>query len=129
MVVGSGGVLAELLRDTRVLLLPCGRDDIEDALRSLKLFPLLDGYRGRAGTDMEAIVVAVSTIARFARDDADTLAELDVNPLIATPDGAIAADVLLRIAQVSDVRELTPYGWKTRWKPVVDSHTSVLLRC
>ncbi len=47
MTLGTGGVLVELLRDSVTLMLPATRDDIEAALRGLKLFPLLEGYRGR----------------------------------------------------------------------------------
>ena len=54
MTIGSGGVLVELLKDTATLLLPATRADIEAALRGLKLFPLLDGYRGRPKADLAA---------------------------------------------------------------------------
>ena len=47
MTLGTGGVLVELLQDTATLLLPSSREDIENALRSLRMFPLLDGYRGK----------------------------------------------------------------------------------
>ncbi len=53
MTVGSGGVMVELLKDSATLLLPATREDVEAALRSLKLFPLLDGFRGRPRADVE----------------------------------------------------------------------------
>lgn len=97
MTVGTGGVLVELLKDSATLLLPATRDEIEAALRGLKLFPLLDGFRGRPKADLEAATDAILKIADFALANADTLAELDVNPLIVCAEGkgAWVADALL----------------------------------
>jgi acyl-CoA synthetase (NDP forming) len=97
MTVGTGGVLVELLKDSRTLLLPATRGDIENALRSLKLFPLLDGYRGREKADVAAAIDAVAGIADYALANADTLLELDINPLIVCGEGkgAWIADALL----------------------------------
>jgi acyl-CoA synthetase (NDP forming) len=95
--VGSGGVLVELLQDTATLLLPASREEIEAALRGLKLFPLLDGYRGRPKADLEAAIDAILGIAAFALDNAEAIEELDINPLIVCRQGkgAWIADALL----------------------------------
>ncbi|MEQ9179694.1 MAG: acetate--CoA ligase family protein [Nitratireductor sp.] len=97
MTVGSGGVLVELLRDTETLLLPPTRAEIEEALRRLELFPLLDGYRGRPRADLEAAIDIIAGVADFAGAHADTLDELDINPLIvcAEGQGAWIADALI----------------------------------
>ncbi|HTV67170.1 MAG TPA: acetate--CoA ligase family protein [Rhizobiaceae bacterium] len=97
MTVGSGGVLVELLKDSRTLLLPSSRGEIEAALRSLLLFPLLDGYRGRTRADLAAAIDAIVKIAAFAGEQRDTLLELDINPLMvcAEGQGAWIADALL----------------------------------
>ena len=97
MTIGSGGVLVELLKDSVTRLLPATRDDVETALRSLKLFPLLEGYRGRAKADLTAAIDAVLGIAEFAIAHAEKLEELDVNPLIVCAEGrgAWIADALL----------------------------------
>ena len=97
MTLGSGGVLVELLEDTATLLLPASRAEIEAGLRGLKLFPLLDGYRGRALADLDAAITAVEGIARFALAHADRVVELDINPLIVCGAGAGAwiADALI----------------------------------
>ncbi|MCR5856159.1 acetate--CoA ligase family protein [Mesorhizobium sp. J428] len=102
MTVGSGGVLVELLKDSRTLLLPSGRDEIEAALRSLRLFPLLDGYRGRPKADLAAAIDAIAAIAAFALANVDELVELDVNPLILCERGAWTADALMVFAPISD---------------------------
>ncbi len=97
MTVGSGGVMVELLKDSATLLLPASRDDVEAALRGLKLFPLLDGFRGRPRADIDAAVDAILGIGAFALDHAGELAELDVNPLIVCREGegAWIADALM----------------------------------
>jgi len=95
MTVGTGGVLVELLKDSVTLLLPSSRDDIEFALRSLKMFPLLDGYRGRPKADVDAAIDAILGIAGFALANADSLEELDINPLIVCDKGAWVADALM----------------------------------
>ncbi|MGB3898717.1 MAG: acetate--CoA ligase family protein [Mesorhizobium sp.] len=97
MTLGSGGVLVELLQDSATLLLPASRGEIEAALRGLKLFPLLDGYRGRPKADLAAAIDAVAGIAGFVAERAEAIAELDINPLIVCRqgDGAFIADALL----------------------------------
>lgn len=98
LVVASGGVLVELVGDFQMLLLPASREEIVDALRSLRVYTLLSGYRGQAEGDFQGTVAAVEAIAHFALDHADRLLELDVNPLMVRPNGhgAIAADALVR---------------------------------
>ncbi len=97
MTLGSGGVLVELLKDSVTLLLPASPVEVEAALRNLKLFPLLDGFRGRPKADLDAAVGAILDIAAFALDHAEEIAELDVNPLIVCGEGegAWVADALL----------------------------------
>jgi acyl-CoA synthetase (NDP forming) len=97
MTIGSGGVMVELLEDRATLLLPAGRDEVEAALRSLRLFPLLDGFRGRPRADLGAAADAVLKIAGFVLDHAGRVEELDVNPLIVrgAGEGAFAADALI----------------------------------
>lgn len=95
MTVGSGGVLVELLKDTATLLLPASRGEIEAALRGLRLFPLLDGFRGRPRADLGAALDAIAGIAGFALAHADRIEELDVNPLIVCREDAWIADALL----------------------------------
>lgn len=102
MTVGTGGVLVELLKDSRTLLLPSSREDIAAALRSLRLFPLLDGYRGRPKADLAAAIDAIAAIAAFALEKSDDLLELDVNPLIVCERSAWVADALMVFAPASD---------------------------
>ncbi|NAZ36553.1 CoA-binding protein [Rubellimicrobium sp. CFH 75288] len=99
LTLGAGGVLTEMLRDSATLVLPAGRDAIDGALRSLRLAPLLDGYRGAPPANREALLDAVEAVARYAEAEAAHLLELDVNPLIASPSGAVAVDALIRLEE------------------------------
>ncbi|RVB61109.1 acetate--CoA ligase family protein, partial [Mesorhizobium sp. M7A.F.Ca.CA.002.03.2.1] len=105
MTLGTGGVLVELLRDSVTLMLPATRDDIEAALRGLKLFPLLEGYRGRPKADVAAAIDAISGIAAFVQQNAGEIEELDINPLIVCAEGkgAWIADALLVLGENKNV--------------------------
>ena len=96
LVIASGGVLVELLQDAVTLLLPAQDEQILCALQRLRCYPLLQGYRGKPATDLSQLVAAVRAIADLAAARADRLLEMDVNPLLVTPAGCIAADVMLR---------------------------------
>ncbi|HLY53917.1 MAG TPA: acetate--CoA ligase family protein [Stellaceae bacterium] len=96
LMVGSGGVLVELIGDRRLLMLPASREEIRAAILSLKAAGLIAGHRGRAAGDLEAAVEAVVAIQAYALRAA--VLELDVNPLIVRPQGAIAVDALIRLA-------------------------------
>ena len=70
-------------------------------MRGLKLFPLLDGYRGRAKADLTAAVEAIAGIGAFALAQGGALVELDVNPLIVcrAGEGAWVADALMVVGE------------------------------
>jgi hypothetical protein len=95
--VGSGGVTAELLKDTVTLLPPINVVEAKEAILSLRLSPLLTGYRGRPKADVDAAAVALVALSVYAETHAAALDELDINPLIITAGGAYAADALIRI--------------------------------
>ncbi|WP_309621610.1 acetate--CoA ligase family protein [Novosphingobium sp.] len=100
LTLGAGGIFVELLRQTEQLLLPASRSDIEQALARLPIHRVLTGYRGTPGCDMAALLGAIEAIARFAMAHADRLEELDVNPLLALPRGAVAVDALIRMKEL-----------------------------
>ncbi|MDE2435214.1 MAG: acetate--CoA ligase family protein [Sphingomonadales bacterium] len=102
LTLGAGGVLVELLRQSEQVLLPASRTDIAEALARLPFHAILAGYRGRAGCDMTALLDAIEAIAGFAQSHADRLEELEVNPLLALPRGAVAVDALIRMRDNAD---------------------------
>ena len=103
LVVGSGGILVELIGDARTLLLPVSAAEAERAVLSLKANRLMQGFRGKPKGDVAAAVKAILAVARYAEANATTLLELDVNPLIVRPEGkpAIAADALISLSHKS----------------------------
>ncbi|HWE13098.1 MAG TPA: acetate--CoA ligase family protein [Solirubrobacteraceae bacterium] len=88
---GAGGIHAEVLRDTAVALAPVDEAEAEAMLRSLRIAPLLLGMRGRPPVDLAAAAAALAALSRVAAAHPE-LAELEVNPLLATPAGAVALD-------------------------------------
>ena len=99
LTLGAGGTLAELLDDTVSLLLPAAAGDILEALRSLRTWPLLAGYRGRPAGAVDAVVEAVDALGALVRDDR-SIFEVETNPLMVTPHGAVAADALMLVAEL-----------------------------
>jgi acyl-CoA synthetase (NDP forming) len=102
LVLGAGGTLAELLVDTVALILPASRTEIEAALKSLRIWRLVEGYRGTAG-DVPAVIRAIEAILAFAEAQRGLIEEVDVNPLLVLPrgSGAVAVDVLIRMRRES----------------------------
>ena len=98
LTLGAGGVLTEVLRDTVSLLVPASDDAILRALGRLRCAPLLAGYRGKPAANLIAIVDTVRAVQSYVVANADTLSEVEINPLICTPDAAIAVDALIRKA-------------------------------
>ena len=96
LVVASGGVLVELIRDVKTLLLPTDDAQIRQALESLKCFRLMQGFRGRAAVDVELVVDTIRGLVDFAAAHHTTLLEMDVNPLMVTTERCIVADVMIR---------------------------------
>ena len=102
LVLGSGGILVELVKDSAVLLLPTSRHAVSKALSGLRGFKLLQGFRGRAFGDVEAVIDAVMAVADYAQAHQHSLLEVDINPLLVLPvgQGVVAADALIRISEV-----------------------------
>ncbi|WP_247255651.1 acetate--CoA ligase family protein [Pseudomonas moorei] len=97
LVIGAGGILVELLKDSRSLLLPTTDGAIRQALLSLRSAALLQGFRGREAADLDALVAAIRAVADYACENAGQLLELDVNPLLVGAQGTTAVDALIRL--------------------------------
>ncbi len=96
LVVASGGVLVELVRDAKTLLLPTSDAQILNALQGLKCFKLLQGFRGKPAADIERVISSIRALVDFAATHHRGLVEMDINPLMVTRDRCIAADVMIR---------------------------------
>jgi acetate---CoA ligase (ADP-forming) len=95
LTLGMGGVTAEVLADTVTLVLPVTGAQVLEAARRLRLWPLLDGYRGRPRADMAAVAeIAVRLGERMLADP--SLEEIEINPIMVREKGAVAVDALIR---------------------------------
>jgi len=95
LTLGFGGIFVEVLRDSRLLMLPLRPEAVRRALHSLRGAPLLAGVRGRPPVDLEAVVQAALRLGELAADLGEHLHALDINPLIVSAHGAIAVDALI----------------------------------
>jgi acyl-CoA synthetase (NDP forming) len=95
LTLGMGGVTAEVLADTVTLVLPVTESEVLAALRGLRLWPLLDGYRGRARPDVAALAGLAVRVGQMMLDD-QALEEIEINPVLLRTAGAVAVDALIR---------------------------------
>ncbi len=95
LVISAGGILIEIFAERVVLLPPVTRPAALEAVRRLRLAPVLAGARGQPAADMNAIAAAIEGLSNLALDLGDAIGALDINPLICGPHGALAVDALL----------------------------------
>jgi len=95
LMVASGGVWIEVLKDRTVAMAPLDHERARRLIDTLRIRPLLDGKRGQAPADIEALLQAVLGLSAIAEELGDLIAEMDVNPLIVSASGAIAVDALV----------------------------------
>ena len=102
---GAGGTATELVKDVAVRITPITAGDASRMLRSLKTFPLLEGYRGSEKADLGALEDVLLRVSALVEDH-DQVAEMDLNPLIASASGAVAVDARVRLVPGSPPRPL-----------------------
>ena len=107
---GAGGVEAELLKDVAVRVCPLAPEDAGEMLRSLALFPRLTGYRGAEPANLAAVEEMVLRVGALV-DAHREIAELDLNPVVAGPDGALVVDARIRVRHLPPARP-----WPSAWK-------------
>ena len=95
LVVGMGGVMVELLKDTALALAPVTRLEALDMLRSLKGAALLSGFRGSQPVDLDRLAEVICRVGEMASDLHDVVTEIDINPLICNGGRIIAVDALI----------------------------------
>jgi acyl-CoA synthetase (NDP forming) len=91
LMFGLGGVMVEILQDVAFRIVPVSERDAEEMIRDIKGFPLLDGYRGAAPADLTALRNILRTLSDFV-EATPAVKEIDLNPVYAYPDGALAVD-------------------------------------
>jgi hypothetical protein len=96
MVFGAGGFGAELQRDSTLLVPPLTDVDLEAALHALRISPLLHGYRHTPLADTQSLRDLMERVSQLACDLPE-VADLDCNPVIVSPEGAVVVDAKLRL--------------------------------
>ena len=105
IVCGAGGTAAELIGDVAVRITPLTDLDAREMLSSLRTFPLLDGYRGAPRCDVAAIEDVLLRLSALVEGNPE-IAELDANPLLASPEGALIVDARVRVKKAVPPRPI-----------------------
>ncbi|MGH2727216.1 MAG: acetate--CoA ligase family protein, partial [Actinomycetota bacterium] len=92
---GLGGIAVEVFRDVTFRVPPFGKDEAKRMIDQIRAAPLLKGARGRPKANLNAIVDVIMKVQRLAMDLSGDIAELDINPLLALPNRAVALDALV----------------------------------
>jgi len=102
LMFGLGGIYVEALKDVAFRVHPITRTDAEEMIRSIRGFPLLEGVRGEAGADLEALAEVIQRVSQLVGDH-DRIAELDLNPFMALESGGLAVDARITLTTEESV--------------------------
>jgi acyl-CoA synthetase (NDP forming) len=102
---GLGGILVEILKDISMRIPPLTRFDAEEMIRETKGYKLLEGFRGRSKSDLQAIVDILLRVSKLSLDFEESILEMDLNPIIVHEEGAGASVVDLRIITSENIGE------------------------
>jgi len=105
VVYGFGGVWVEVLKDVAVSQAPVPVEEVREKLAGLRLYPLLEGVRGAAASDVGAFAQMVVEISRLIAANSEWISEIDVNPVILHAEGGIAVDALIAVHAVNHNEE------------------------
>lgn len=106
LMFGLGGIHVETFRDVAFRVPPVTEGEAREMVGSIRSFPLLTGTRGEKPVDLDAVVEAIQRLAQLVQEH-DSIVEVDVNPFLATPEGALALDARIRLGGVAGEQEPT----------------------
>jgi len=101
----AGGTTVELVRDVAVRVTPITDLDASEMVRSLRTFPLLEGYRGAAKADVAALEEVILRVSALV-DNHPSIAEMDCNPVVVLPHGAVVVDARVRVMEAPPLKPL-----------------------
>ncbi len=96
LLFGLGGIFVEIIEDTTFRVAPISEREASEMVNDIEAAPLLRGARGREPADIDGVIESLQRLSQLVTDFPAIL-ELDVNPLVATPDGARAIDIRLTV--------------------------------
>ena len=91
LMFGLGGILVEVLKDVSFRIVPVTREDANEMIREIKGYSLLQGYRGQESVDISSLEQIIVKVSEFV-ERSPQIKELDLNPIFAYKDGAVAVD-------------------------------------
>ena len=100
LMFGLGGILVEVLKDVSFRIVPLAKRDAAEMVREIKGYPLLEGYRGQEAVDVSHLEGLLIKVSDFVEQNPE-VKELDLNPIFAYSDGAIAVDARLILEEAS----------------------------
>ncbi len=113
LMFGLGGILVEVLQDVSFRVIPLTQRDAAGMIREIKGYPVLEGFRGREPVDVSCLEKLLLKVSRFVEENPRVM-ELDLNPVIAYGDGAVAVDarIVMADSHVADAEKkgYTPAG-------------------
>lgn len=95
LMVAAGGILIELLSERAVALCPLNSEEADELLSRLKIDALINGVRGQAASDRQALIDIMVKLSVLAYEFKDVIGEVDINPVLVNPAGAVAVDALV----------------------------------
>jgi len=95
LMFGLGGIFVEAMKDVSFRITPLGRKDAEEMVREIKGYSVLQGMRGKAPVDFDALVDVILRVSALVTDHGGTIKELDINPLVVSAAGAKVVDALI----------------------------------
>lgn len=101
VMVGCGGILLEVLRDVAFRRAPFSAKEARAMLEELRMRPVLDGVRGRPPVDVDQLCGMLSRLSQWAASVAGQLYELDLNPVLAGPDGPVGVDCVVVLRTIT----------------------------
>jgi acyl-CoA synthetase (NDP forming) len=100
LMFGLGGILVEILKDVSFRIVPITRRDAREMIREIKSYPLLEGYRGQEPVDVTYLEELLIKVSQFVEENPE-IRELDINPIFAYSDGAVAVDARVILEEES----------------------------
>ncbi|MGD9943974.1 MAG: acetate--CoA ligase family protein [Burkholderiaceae bacterium] len=104
--VGAGGVLAELLQDVSVRPAPFGTALAATMLMETRVGRMLQGYRGAPAADLDDLARQIAALSEFAWARREHIRSIDLNPVLALPDGAFAVDAWIETTDTTDINDI-----------------------
>ncbi|MBI4283327.1 MAG: acetate--CoA ligase family protein [Chloroflexi bacterium] len=100
LMFGLGGILVEVLKDVSFRIVPLTRRDAKEMVREIKGYPVLEGYRGQEAVDVANLEELILKVSSFVEQHS-AVKELDLNPIFAYSDGAVAVDARIILEKSS----------------------------